>query len=761
MLTRWTSGEISPTARITIGRVLAFWGAAFVGVVGGGWLAVRWLPIPEWTVPAAVVVMLAGLPVLALTAWLHRSARPISPVPTVASTTTVGRIEAIARPHFTWSRASRGGAAAIVALIVLVALWAGLRALGIGPAATLRTQGRITANDRVFVADFEPASDTGLGQVVAALLRTEIARSQSIRLVDDNDRQNTLVAMGRPASMRVGSAVAREFSQRANVKAYLRGSVTAIGTSYLLRAVLVETRTGAELAAFSESAHSGDDVIHAVDRMGRDVRDRLGASLREIRTSPELAFAVTPSLEAAHLYSDAVRASGEDQRTAISLLARAVAIDTEFAMAYRPLASFYETGGDLERAQWAAASAFRFRAKLPPDVQRLVEGTYYYMPAAYDLDKSIAAYEALAELSPSVPGLNNLGWDYVWNRDFERSLVVFRQALKVDSTNGVLVMNFLRAMWATDRKNETREYLNASLSGRGLSALNAFRLRAMLAAAELKPDSAEAALENALRTMPQLTPSQRSDLYVRLAGAQRERGRLARSLRSLARVSNLTPAADTARGIASTALSRAGIIAWDEEQPREAHRLLDSLVAKHPPDPATALGYPWTELATAYAQAGDAAKARELLAMYEQRANANMKTRARQDLELAHGWTAVADRRYADAITAFRAADVRECTNCALAPLAHAYDLAGQPDSAIAVFERYVSTNQFLRYVPDASYLAGTYKRLGELYDRKGDTAKAETYYSRFVDLWKDADPELQPKVSQVRQRLAALKAGG
>src|SRR5262245_32468884 len=43
MLTRWTSGELPPASQITIAKAMAFWVAAFVGVVAGAWLAVRWL----------------------------------------------------------------------------------------------------------------------------------------------------------------------------------------------------------------------------------------------------------------------------------------------------------------------------------------------------------------------------------------------------------------------------------------------------------------------------------------------------------------------------------------------------------------------------------------------------------------------------------------------------------------------------------------------------------------------------------------------
>ena len=58
----------------------------------------------------------------------------------------------------------------------------------------------------------------------------------------------------------------------------------------------------------------------------------------------------------------------------------------------------------------------------------------------------------------------------------------------------------------------------------------------------------------------------------------------------------------------------------------------------------------------------------------------------------------------------------------------------------------------------DSLYLAPIAKRLGELYEARGDRARAAAYYQKFVDEWKDADPVLQPLVREVRRELALLK---
>jgi hypothetical protein len=45
---------------------------------------------------------------------------------------------------------------------------------------------------------------------------------------------------------------------------------------------------------------------------------------------------------------------------------------------------------------------------------------------------------------------------------------------------------------------------------------------------------------------------------------------------------------------------------------------------------------------------------------------------------------------------------------------------------------------------------------MAELYDRQGDTPSARAAREEFVQLWRDADPELQPLVEEVRAKLAA-----
>jgi len=79
------------------------------------------------------------------------------------------------------------------------------------------------------------------------------------------------------------------------------------------------------------------------------------------------------------------------------------------------------------------------------------------------------------------------------------------------------------------------------------------------------------------------------------------------------------------------------------------------------------------------------------------------------------------------------------------------------PDSAITAYEHFVNTPEPTGWVLAGWELARILRRLGELHEAKGNRAQAASYYQRFVDQWKNADPELQPRVQEIRQRLARL----
>jgi tetratricopeptide (TPR) repeat protein len=203
--------------------------------------------------------------------------------------------------------------------------------------------------------------------------------------------------------------------------------------------------------------------------------------------------------------------------------------------------------------------------------------------------------------------------------------------------------------------------------------------------------------------------------------------------------------------------------AWFFDQPERAVRRLDAALALHPLAGLPESDRPYFAVTRAYATAGRPDRARPIVQQMLAIGDTALLRDRRQTAHRLRGEIALADGRPDIALAEFRQVDMlpdgprTSNGDVVFIALARAFDLASQPDSAIAYFERYLTTPSVSR-ANDAIYLAGTYKRLGELYEARGDRAKAASAFARFVDLWQDADPEVQPKVTSVRERLARLR---
>jgi tetratricopeptide (TPR) repeat protein len=243
------------------------------------------------------------------------------------------------------------------------------------------------------------------------------------------------------------------------------------------------------------------------------------------------------------------------------------------------------------------------------------------------------------------------------------------------------------------------------------------------------------------------------------------RGRLreARSLRME------TIALNEARGVPTPPLSKKladiGVDIWFLGRNEEGIRELEAELARTPLRSQPILQRPDLAVAQYYAWAGRPDRARTFVTEYMADVkDTAMRTNLEPSVHAIMAEIAIAEKRPLDAVREYWQADSMpdgpssDCDMCILAPVGRAYDLASMPDSAIAIWERYIAAPYVGRINQDATFLAGIRKRLGELYEAKGDTQRAATHYMAFLELWKNADPELQPQVAEVRKRLARLK---
>lgn len=54
-------------------------------------------------------------------------------------------------------------------------------------------------------------------------------------------------------------------------------------------------------------------------------------------------------------------------------------------------------------------------------------------------------------------------------------------------------------------------------------------------------------------------------------------------------------------------------------------------------------------------------------------------------------------------------------------------------------------------------FVGPAHLRQAEIYERLGEPEKAHHHYAQFIELWEDADPDLQPQVEEARRAIEAL----
>ncbi|HEX6315153.1 MAG TPA: hypothetical protein VFZ73_09855, partial [Gemmatimonadaceae bacterium] len=710
-----------------------------------------------------------GLPVILFTAFVQKATRrALTATPTLTPggspvpQGTMATIAVKAAPHVSWRRTAWGGAMAIGGFVVLIGAWMLMRALGVGPAASLMSTGKLADKDRVIVTEFRgPASDTLLGPTVTDAFRTDLAQSQSLSVMPVTQVREALQRMQRPAGTRVDYALAREIASREGIKAVVDGNVVELGGGYVLSARLIAAQTGEELAAFRETADAASDIIPAISRLSKKLRERTGESLRNVQSARSLERVTTPSLQALQKYVLGVRVIEEDGDwdRGRALLEEAVTLDTGFAMAHRKLAV------ELNNRVYPRSLVIAAIQKAYDHRDRLSESERYLTIAGYnqfgpkpDRARIISAYESLLAIDPTnVAALNNLAVQMRARRDFAKAEELAERAIAQQSAS----VFFNNAIWAQvaqgkleDAARTVQAYREA-LPRNPFLALNEFVLDA------IRGDfvSAEARLDSLRRArINEPTVLQNTDFWFGVTHARR--GQLRQSLEWYDRGNDAQLAMGGQAAALHKLLDRVWMDAWYRGNTERARAALSTVVSTYPLDSLPPIERPYDRLVELHAMVGDVPSAKAMLAAFDQRRAAEQLLDDELTRHALLGHVALAEQRYDDAAREYAAANANQCLVCWNPEMARAYDLAGKPDSAIAALEAYITTrtDPIDRLIEDGVSLAGSHKRLAELYDAKGNREKAMTHYSQFIELWQKADPDLQPHVQRARERLMQLQ---
>lgn len=610
-------------------------------------------------------------------------------------------------------------------------------------------------DERILVTDFPVVgADSTLGAAVSLATHTALARSRAVKVLSRESLAEALRRMKRPPTMPVDVALGREIAQREGIRVLVDGQVVRTGHTFAIGMRLLAVDSATELATVHAIARSTDEIIPVVDAVARKLRTRIGESLRDVRSTPPLPREVTSSIEALRSYAASLR--DVDPPRSIAFLEDAVRADSEFAMAWRRLWIMYGNLGIRGPASDSAlVRAARYSSRLP-ELERLLVLAAYHTSGLFPdsrRSKAVAIYQQLAD-SGQRTSLVNLPEVISSRREFARAeSLEIANIRRLPDFAGVRE-GAVHMQVELGKLGEAEAMLDSSLRRMPTHwPLQWWKLRLLYLRGDL--DRFERALDS-LRALPDPTR--------RLAGSGSSanlallEGRLREWTRLRAEVRTLAAAAGADRGL-SDVLEEANVdLALRHDSARATRRVqaaLRGVTPKRAPQVAAVAGL--------FARAGRPDLARSALAQYVAGTDSAWRQKDGFFEHRILAQIAMAEGRGADAVIEVRRGDVDEdgpaqsCFICYYRDLALAFDRANETDSAIVYFQRFVEAPSVHRLTTDPVTLNVILRRLGELHEAQGRRERAIHYYSRFVELWKRADPELQPQVTEIRRRIDRL----
>ncbi len=245
------------------------------------------------------------------------------------------------------------------------------------------------------LADF--ANGTGdpvFDDTLKTALNVALLQSPFLNVLSDAKVTKTLQEMTRPADTRLTPEVARELCQRTNSNAFITGSISTLGSEYVLALKAVSCQSGDTLAQEQVTAASKERVLGALGEAAAKLRTELGESLSTVQKfDVPLVAATTSSLDALRVYSVGARTEREKGPTAaLPYYQRAVEIDPTFAMGYRAIGLVYAYLGQQGRASEYHTRAFQLREHASQR-ERLTIDAAYYSTVTGELDKAASVYQ--------------------------------------------------------------------------------------------------------------------------------------------------------------------------------------------------------------------------------------------------------------------------------------------------------------------------------------------------------------------------------
>jgi serine/threonine protein kinase len=596
----------------------------------------------------------------------------------------------------------------------------------------------LTEKDTIVLATFDnKTGDAVFDDALKVALAVELGQSPFLNILSERKVSQTLQMMGRTTNERITAEIGRELCLRTGSKALLGGTISSLGSHYLVDLNAVACSTGDTLANEQTEASSKEDVLKALSRASSSIRGKLGESLPSVQKFDVPIEATTSSLEALKSYSMGVKTRDEQgDPPALPSLKRAVELDPNFPMAYAVLAMVYDNFGEPSLALEYATKAYQLRDRVSEREKLRITSAYFR--ATGELEKQAQTYDLWVINYPhdSVPHLD-LGAYYALLGQHEKALAEYRAAMRLAPDALLSYVDLGETYLNLNRLEEATATFDQALSRK----LDGGYLRVQIyALAFLQRDTAK--MERQVAWVGGKLGDEDSLLLLQ-GDTDAYFGRLTLARDSWRRSVDSAIRAESKEAAASNQAD-AG---WTEAELGNVASARQKAVAAL----ALSSGRDVKVLAAlTLARIGDTPKAKLLVQELTKNYPTNTLLKfywlpvIQAAVELSNGHSS-------EAIVALEGAAPYELTQRGNLQPAYergqAFLQSHNGTAAVVEFQKLLDQRGI---VQNAVTGALAHLQIGRAYALAGDTAKAKEGYQEFFDLWKDADPGI-PILKQAR----------
>jgi tetratricopeptide (TPR) repeat protein/predicted Ser/Thr protein kinase len=625
------------------------------------------------------------------------------------------------------------------------------------PRAALAFQKR----DWIVIADFENLTgDKVFDRSLQTALNVGIQQSQYINVFPPARIQEALARMRKERGTKLDEALASELAVREGIKAVLVCSIAEIGGVYSITARLVEPSSRATVMTEATQAKGKNQVLPALDSLAKTVRYKLGESLLSIsRQSTYLPHATTASLEALKTYADGRKLISTNHPAAIDLIQQAVKLDPDFALAHADLGLHYYLEGDRVPAEEHFTKALT-------QLDRLTMREKLWIRAVADdsrgnREQAVNEYGAYLAQYPDDGGAwFRLGWTYMATlHQYDKAIEAFQRALKIDSSQSGAYINLATCYGGMGQTEKALEYYQKAFQ------LNPSELTGPFANNEygfmlVKTGNLSRAAETFQKMISEQENWQKARGHRSLGMLDMYEGKYSEAMANFKEAILLNKAT---QGLQSEYRDHLFLASAYRTKGRNVD-FASELVAANGILSQARFGPTWgLFLAKTYARMGKTGEATKLLKEMESQAQnptavsgINTSNRGEQAaIYIVKGEINLAAHSVSKAMESFELADKVEPGATGLESLAFGYRTLGKPRESALEYEKLIALN-WLGGEGQESWTLAHYE-LGKIYTELGDTQKAKEYYEKFLNLWKDADPDI-PILVAAKAEYAKLK---